>query len=146
MPASSSMTRMLAVGGLPLACGAEAEMFKGSSTSGMYRSPHQGKLKVEGSAGAYGAFHADFAGMLLDDSIGDGKAQTRAAPVARPGGGLGGEERIVDPLQVLRGNAAARIRHRSFHTPVSQGGHAQPPTGGHCILGVQKQVYKYLLK
>src|SRR6185437_16557800 len=92
---------------LPPACGADAEMFNGSSTSGMYRSPHQGKLKVEGSAGAYSAFDADFAGMLLDDSIGDGKPQTGAAPVARPRRGLGGEERIVDPLQVLRGDAAA---------------------------------------
>ena len=42
-------------------------------------------LKVEGCAGADGAFDMNFAGVLLDDAVGDGKAQAGAAAVAVPG-------------------------------------------------------------
>jgi hypothetical protein len=87
MAASSSMTRMLARLSLPEspAAAADADEFKGSSTSGMNGIPQQGKLKMKGCAGADGALDMNLAGVLLDDAVGDGKAQAGAAAVAGPG-------------------------------------------------------------
>src|SRR5271168_3018396 len=101
MPTSSSITRMLALPFLELGAGAETGRFKGSSTSGMDRFPQQGKFKMKGCAGADRALHMDLACVFLNDAVGDRKSQPRAAPVARPGHRLGGEERVVDALQML---------------------------------------------
>src|ERR1035438_4232491 len=111
MAASSSMTRIRAK---PLARAespetAVADGFKGSSTSGMNGIPQQGKLELKGCAGADGAFDMNFAGVLLDDAVGDGKSQAGAAAVAGFGGGLGGEKRIVYALEVLRFDATAGV-------------------------------------
>src|SRR5208337_1021996 len=96
--ASSSITRMLA---WPLeeldssaVADADAGGFNGNSTSDMNGIPQQGKLKMEGCAGADGAFDMNFAGVFLDDAVGNGKPQACAAAVAGPDHGLGGEEGI----------------------------------------------------
>ena len=62
---------------------------------------------MKGRAGADGALDMNLAGVLLDDAVGDGKAKTGAAAVSRPGRGLGGEERIVDALEMLGSDAGA---------------------------------------
>ena len=58
-------------------------------------------------AGADGAFHMDLAGVLLNDAVRDGEAQAGAALVARLC--LGGEEGIVDALQMLGRDAGAGV-------------------------------------
>src|ERR1700751_903526 len=134
MPASSSITRIPAVEGFFEA--ATADKFKGESTSGMDRIPQQRKLKMEGCAGSNRALDADFPGMFLDDAVRHGEAESRAAPVSRFGSGLGGEERIVDTLQVLRRNPRARVAAHGFDVAVHQRGHAQAAPAGHGFLGV----------
>ena len=62
---------------------------------------------MKGCAGADRAFHVNFSGVLLDDAVADREAQTGAALVA--GNVLGGEEGIVDALEVLGRNAGAGI-------------------------------------
>src|ERR1039458_5096861 len=145
MAASSSTTRMLA----KLPAGPEsppiaaAGEFKGDSTSDMNGIPQQGKLKMEGCAGADGALDMNLAGVFLDDAVGDGKPQAGAAAVAGPGHVLGGKKRIVDALQVLGSDPAARIVDQRGHVvvlPVEQRGHAQATAAGHGFLGVQQQV------
>src|SRR5579863_5544709 len=98
------MTRMLALLGFEEV---DVDRFKGESTSGMDRIPQQRKLKMKGCAGAYRALHVDFARVFLDDAIGHGEAEPRAPLVSWQGSGLGGEERIVDALHVLRRDARA---------------------------------------
>ena len=65
---------------------------------------------MKGCAGADGALDMNLAGVFLDDAVGDGKAQPDAAAVAGPGRGLGGEEGIVDALEVFGSDAASRSR------------------------------------
>src|SRR5579862_6699092 len=102
MPASSSITRMLALAELLEVSG--ADKFKGESTSGMDGIPRQRKLKMEGCAGAYGALNVDFSRVFLDDAVGHREAEPCAPLVSRLGRVLGGKERIVDALQMLGGN------------------------------------------
>ena len=64
---------------------------------------------MEGCAGADGALDVNLAGVLLNDAVGDGEAEAGAALVARLGRGLGGEERIVDALEVLGRDAGAGV-------------------------------------
>ena len=86
--------------------------------------------------------------MFLNDAVGDGEAQSRAAPVPGPGHGLGGEERIVNTLEVLGSDAAAGIGNQRGHLVqalVGQRGHAEAAAAGHGFFGVQQQVEKDLL-
>src|SRR4051794_21194093 len=144
IPASSSMTRMLALPGVLEERG--ADKFKGESTSGMDRIPRQRKLKMEGCAGADRALHVDFSRVFLDDAVGHGEAEPRAPLVPRLGSGLGGEEWIVDALQVLGSDAGAGIADQRFDMSVDQRGHPQAAAAGHGFLGVQKEIEKDLLQ
>src|SRR5208337_307176 len=117
MPASSSTTRIEATGEFPLLAAAESDAFKVSSSSvpglSMNRIPQQGKLKVKGCAGADRAFHMNFPGMFLDDAVTDSEAETGAPPVA--GNVFGGEEGIVDALEVLGRDAGPGIGNQRLH-------------------------------
>ncbi len=62
------------------------------------------------------------------------------------GRGLGGEERIVDALQMLGRDARAGVGDHGFDVAVDQRGHAQPAAARHGFLGVQQQVEKDLLQ
>src|ERR1035438_5929877 len=149
MAASSSMTRMRARLSTRPESLADADEFKGDSTSGMNGFPQQGKFKMEGCAGADGAFDVNLAGVLLDDAVGDGKSQAGAAAVAGTGHILGGKKRIIDSFEVLGRDAASGVVHQRGHevvATVGQRGYAQAAAAGHGLLGVQQQVEKYLLQ
>ncbi len=64
---------------------------------------------MKSCAGADGAFDVNFAGVFLDDAVGDGEAEAGAAAVAGLGRGFGGEEGIVDALEVLGRDAGAGV-------------------------------------
>src|SRR5580658_1806252 len=108
MADSSSITRtregMPAVVEFPLPDGAETDGLKGCSTSGMDGAPQQRKLQMECGAGPNSAFNMDFARVLLNNAVGDGEPEAGTAPVAGLRCGLGGKERIVNPLQMFGGN------------------------------------------
>src|SRR5579875_174056 len=106
----------------------------------------QRKFHDEGGAAAGGAVHADFAGVLLDDAIGDGKTQPGAAAVAGCRLAFGGEERIVDTMDVLLGNAAAGVRNPHLHVMTVVGADGQRAAARHGVLGVQEQVQEHLLQ
>src|SRR5690242_16142003 len=57
------------------------------------------------------AFDANLSRVLLDDAVGHREAKAGAAAVALLRPVLGGEERIVDPVNVFRRNAVAGISH-----------------------------------
>src|SRR5262249_6180800 len=108
--------------------------------------PDQGKLKVEGGAAASVAFHRDLACVLLDDPVGNGKAETRAPRLALARRGLSGEKGIVDLVDMLRRNAPARIAHAHVHATAIDRRDAQRSPARHGVLGVHEQVEKYLLQ
>ena len=101
---------------------------------------------MEGCAGADGALDMNLARVLLNDSVGDGQAKSRATPFAWPGRGFGGEEGIVDALQVFRCDAGTGVRYDRFNVAVDHGGDAQAPTAGHRLLGIEQEIEKDLLQ
>ena len=70
----------------------------------MDRLPAEWEIQSESGTGARMAFHANFACVFLDDAVSNGKAQAGAARLAFARRRLGGEERVVDPLNVLGSN------------------------------------------
>ena len=101
---------------------------------------------MKGCAGADCALDMNFAGVLLNDAVGNRESEPGAAPVAGPGGGLGGEERIVDALEVLGSDAAAGVGDKRGDMPVDQGRDAQGAAALHGLLGIEQQIEKDLLK
>ena len=90
------------------------------------------------------AFDMDFAGVLLNDAVADREAEAGAAFVA--GQGLGGEERIVDALEMLGSDAGTGVGDKGFDVAVDQSNDAQAPASGHGVFGVQEQVEEDLLQ
>src|SRR5580765_7342344 len=70
------------------------------------------KFHGERRAGSRRAVHTNLAGVLLDDAVGHGQAQSGASAVAGLRFVLGGEERIVDAVNVLLSNSASGVAHR----------------------------------
>src|SRR5581483_3732596 len=114
-----------------------------SSRFGFYRpGPHERKVQTEArpSAAAVRDFYRS--AVLLNNPVTHRQAQTRT--LARR---LGGEERIVDAVQVLRRNAGSRIRlldfDRRFRRPCL---HFQRTARRHGVARVHEKIEKYLLQ
>src|SRR5438270_13423933 len=137
MAASSSMMRILPAARDSLPAGRCAS----TAASDIYSLPafHHGKLEMEGGTFTRLALHAYLPGMLLNDAVGHGESQAGAAPLPLAGGSrLGGEEWIVNALDVLLRDANARVRNHYVHA-VSVGGlDFQGAALRHCIFRVQK--------
>src|SRR6185437_7892982 len=78
-----------------------------NSKLGGNRLANQGKLQIERGAFPRAAFHGDLARVLLNDAVGDGEPQAGAAGLAVASRILGGEERVVDAVNVLLGDTFA---------------------------------------
>src|SRR5271165_558839 len=61
------------------------------------------------------AVHMNLARMLLNDAVRYRQPEPRAAAVPGLGFVLGGEERIIDAVNVLLRDAAASVGHRDLH-------------------------------
>src|SRR5215469_3616897 len=105
-----------------------------------------GEFHGEGCAVAGRAVDVDLAGMLLNDAVGHGKTQTGATAVSALGLALRGEERIIDAVDVLLRNAAARIRDDDTHIVTVAGGDSQRSAGRHGVFCVEEQVQENLLQ
>src|ERR1700761_1265024 len=88
-----------------------AEAVRLIAASGTDRLPDHGKFHDECGSAAGHAVDANLTGMFLNDAVGHGESQACAARVAGFGFVLGGEERIVDTMNVLLRNAGAGIGH-----------------------------------
>src|SRR5580698_10142218 len=108
--------------------------------------PAQGEIESESGALPGMAFHANFAGMFLDDAVGDRKAETGATWLAFARRSLGGKERIVNALNVLGGNAAPGVGHAHADTLAVDRGYAQRAAARHGVFRVQEQVQEHLLQ
>src|ERR1700704_1368592 len=103
----------------------------------------RGKLQVEASAAARPAMDLDGATMLLNDTVCDRQAEAR--PFARS---LGGEERIVDSVDMLGIDAVPAVEHVDLHTAVVivRGLHFQHAARSHRVARVDEQIQENLLQ
>src|SRR5579863_6650927 len=104
------------------------------------------EVEIKSCTCAAPALHPDLAGMFLNNSIRDRQTQSCATALAPWRAGLGGEERIVDSLNVFLRNPSARIRHNDTDPFTIRRRNAERTAVGHRILRVQKQVEKNLLQ
>ena len=89
-----------------------------------------------------GAGAADGAVVLVNDPVGDRQAQSGAAADR-----FRGEERVVDPRQVLGGNARSRVGHLGDGAiAVDACRDRQPATPRHRVARVEEQVQEHLLQ
>src|ERR1700751_4606180 len=143
MAASSSMIRIRwpvsSWGG-----GGAAEM--ASVASDMRGFPQHRKFKIERGSGAQVACYVYLPGVFLDNAVCDGKTEARSTSLSLYGRGLGGEERIVDPLQMFRRDTRAGIGDGDADVSVHLGGNAQRSAVFHGVFRVQKQIQKHLLQ
>src|SRR5882724_11034699 len=107
------------------------------------------ELQLEGSAYTELALDVDLAGMLLHDSVADGKSETGALmrPILRLG--LRRKEGVVDAVQMFLFDAASGILDPYQHTSGSvEGRNLERCVRGseHRILRVQHQVQNDLLQ
>src|SRR5579872_4873868 len=145
MSPSSSTTRLLPFAAVAAACGS-------NTVSGIHRLPlrlletgrgfRPGKLDVKARTASRTAKSFNTSSVLLNDSVTHRKPQARALARA-----LGGEERIVNAVQILGGNAVAGVDHVHECSTFTGGRlHFQHSTAFHRVAGIEKQVQKYLLE
>src|SRR5437016_4580795 len=102
----------------------------------------RGEFYVERSALARRRADINLSGMLLDNAVTHGKTEAGAAAA-----GFGGEKRIKDAMNVLAGDASARVRDFDFDASVMRcGPDFEHSSTGHGISCVQKQVQENLLQ
>src|SRR5579862_5636951 len=94
------------------------------------------------------ALHFDGPAVFAHDAISDRKSQSSTLA-----GALGREERIVNPLQVLRGDTLPIVTYIDASKPIGVPGlNRQPgwiagrPAALHRIAGIQKEVEENLLQ
>ncbi len=108
--------------------------------------PRQREIQIEGCALAGLALHPNLARMLLNDAVGHRQAQAGALALAFSRRGLGGEERIVDALDVFLRNAGAGVGD----APRSRRRRSRWPLAAFRLRawrpGVQEQVQEHLLQ
>src|ERR1700733_1538060 len=98
------------------------------------------EVQSEGGTGARTAFHANLAGMFLDNPVGNGKAEASAARLAFARRSLGSEEGIINALNVLGCDARSRIGDAYADALAIQRRHAQRAATRHRVFRIQKQV------
>src|SRR6185437_1347208 len=109
MAVSSSMIRM--VPAAVLSTGARLN----TATSDIDSLSNQRKFKAEDRALPGRAFHPDLSRVFLNNPVCYGQTQPRPPCLALPRRCLGGEERVVNFLDVLRRNARSCIANIHFH-------------------------------
>ena len=108
-----------------------------------------GELKLEGSADTELALDVNLSGVLLHDAVADGESEAGAFVLALLRLGLGGEEGIVDAVEMLALDAAAGVLDADHDAAGSvEGGDAQRGVGRseHRILRVQHEIQDDLLE
>jgi len=82
---------------------------RGGFADGSRRNGGGGEVEEEDCAHPDLAFPMNLAGVLLKDAVGDDEAEAGAFVLSGFGLGLGGEEGVVDPVEVLLLNSGAGI-------------------------------------
>src|SRR5436190_5953509 len=86
-----------------------------TAASDIDRLSHEREIQIERGAFFRGTLHANLAGMLLDDPVGHRQTETGAPFLTILRCSFGGEERIVNALNVLLCDSATGIRNHYAH-------------------------------
>src|ERR1017187_397798 len=123
-------------GVLVISSGAHRLPFGGSGSLG----ERQFDAELGAAAGAVG--NLDGTTVFLNDSVCHRQPQSGA--LAR---GLGGEERVVDAVQMLGGDACSAVGHFDMRVRAFlPGADLDRPAGAHGVARVEDQVEKHLLQ
>src|SRR6185312_2179305 len=140
MPASSSMIRIeppleTSVGGRVKTAASDIDCLS------------HWKFQLERSSLARLGIHANLACMLLNDSVSDGQAKTRAPRLAFTRNVLGGKEWVINLVDVLRRNTGAAVTDVDLHgISVRRADVQRAALARHGVFGVQEQVQEDLLQ
>src|SRR5579864_1898832 len=105
------------------------------------------KFQLERGALARLRVHADLACMLLNDSVRDRQSKARAARLAFTRNVLGGKERVINLVDMLRRNAGAAVTDVDLDAVSVGRADVQRATfARHGVFGVQEQVQEHLLQ
>src|SRR5437660_4980051 len=108
--------------------------------------PAQGKIQCECSSGTGMTFHANLAGVFLNDAVGHRQTQASSAVLSLARSGFGGEERIVNALNMFRSDARTSVGDADGNQGAIGGCNTQGSAAGHGVFGIQEQVQEYLLQ
>src|SRR3974390_3716945 len=108
--------------------------------------PAQGEVESEGRAATGIAFDPNLPGVFLNNAVGHRETESCASVLAFLGGRLGGEERIVDAMNVFGRNAGPGVGAAYTHEVAVGGGNVQLATAGHGVFRVEEQIQEYLLE
>src|SRR6266496_763210 len=93
-----------------------------TAASDIHSLSQEWELQIECRAVFGCALHTNLARMLLNNSVGHRQSQPRTTPLAILRSDVGREEGIVNALDVLLSNAAARVRnHHAYAVAVVRG-------------------------
>src|SRR5438270_8699376 len=105
------------------------------------------KFQLERGSLASLRVHADLACMLLNDSVSDRQAEARAARLAFTRNVLGGKERVINLVDMLRRNAGATVTDVYLDAvSIGRADVQRAAFARHGIFGVQEQVQEHLLQ
>src|SRR6476646_5754965 len=91
--------------------------------------------------------HADLACMLLNNSVCDGKAKARAAGLTFARNVFGGEERVINPVDVLRRDSGAAVTDVHLNAvSVGRADVQRAALARHGVFGVEEEVQEHLLQ
>src|ERR1051326_1168600 len=140
MPASSSIIRMEP----PLPASVRGRVKTAASDIDCLS---HGKFQMERGSLPRLRVHADLACVFLNDSVRYGETQARATRLPLTRDVLGGEEGIVNLVDVFRLNACAAVTDIYLHVVTIGRADAQRAApGGHGVFGVEGQVQEHLLE
>src|SRR3974390_674047 len=118
-----------------------------SAVSGIDHLAQHGEFHGERGALAGRAIDVNLARMLLNDAVGHRQAQPCASAVAAAGLlALGGEERIVDAVNVFLRDAATSVGHGDAHVVSVAGRDGKCSAGRHSVFGIQEKIEEHLLQ
>src|SRR3954469_6963565 len=117
-----------------------------SATSDIYRLSQHGEFHMEAGALAWLALDANLASVFLDDAVRNGEPQPSATAPALRGTTLGGEEWIVDAMDVPGRDAAAGITHLDVNGAAIHSRDFEAAAAGHGGLCIEEQVQEHLLQ
>src|SRR5579863_10334046 len=86
-----------------------------TAASDMDGLPAERKIQSKSGARPRRALDANFARVLLNDAVGHGETKARAAVLAFFGRGLGGEERVVNSLNMIGCNPRSCVGNAHAH-------------------------------
>src|SRR5579859_78425 len=117
-----------------------------TAASDIDRLSYHREIDVKRGALLRGAFNANLAGVLLNNSISDRESKSSAAFLPFRDGALGGEEGVVNAMNMLLRDSRSTIRYGDADPLPIRSRDFERATIRHGIFGVQEEIQEDLLQ